>query len=122
MAWFSRKDKKISQDAVKKDIPGGLWIKCSSCSEIQYKPELEKNFFVCHHCQHHFRMSPEIYFDLLIDSKTRKDIFVEIGSIDPLDFVAEKKYTDQLKKAMEKTGKSDAISCCLLYTSPSPRD
>ena len=111
MAWFSRKDKKIAQDAVKKDIPGGLWIKCPSCSEIQYKPELEKNFFVCHHCQHHFRMAPEIYFDLLIDSKSRKDIFAEISSIDPLDFVAEKKYTDQLKKAKEKTGKGDAISC-----------
>ena len=42
MAWFSRKDKNISPDVVKKDIPGGLWVKCPSCSEIQYKPELEK--------------------------------------------------------------------------------
>ncbi len=111
MAWFSRKDKKISPNVVKKDIPGGLWIKCPSCSEIQYKPELEKNFYVCQHCHHHFRMSPEIYFELLIDVKTRKNIFSEISSIDPLNFVAEKKYKDQLKKAIEKTGKSDAISC-----------
>ena len=111
MAWFSRKDKNISPDVVKKDIPGGLWSKCPSCSEIQYKPELEKNFYVCQHCQHHFRMTPEIYFDLLIDSASKKDLFTEISSTDTLDFVAEKKYSDQLKKAIEKTGKSDAISC-----------
>ncbi|OUV42354.1 MAG: acetyl-CoA carboxylase, carboxyltransferase subunit beta [Candidatus Marinimicrobia bacterium TMED108] len=111
MAWFSRKDKNISPDVVKKDIPGGLWSKCPSCSEIQYKPELEKNSYVCQHCQHHFRMTPEIYFDLLIDSASKKDLFTEISSTDTLDFVAEKKYSDQLKKAIEKTGKSDAISC-----------
>jgi len=111
MAWFSRKDKNISPDAVKKDIPGGLWTKCPSCSEIQYKPELEKNFYVCQQCQYHFRMAPEIYFDLLIDSKSKKDLFTKIGSIDSLDFVAEKKYSDQLKSAIEKTGKSDAICC-----------
>ena len=111
MAWFSRKDKNISPDVVKKDIPGGLWIKCTSCSEIQYKPELEKNFYVCQNCQHHFRMDSEIYFDLLIDSKSKKDLFTDIISVDPLNFTAEKKYSDQLKKATEKTGKSDAISC-----------
>ena len=111
MAWFSRKDKNISPDVIKKDIPGGLWVKCPSCSEIQYKPELEKSFNVCRHCKYHFRMAPEFYFELLIDSKSRKDLFTEIGSTDSLNFVAEKKYSDQLKIAIEKTGKSDAISC-----------
>ena len=111
MAWFSRKDKNISPDATKKDIPSGLWIKCPSCSEIQYKPELEKNFFVCRQCSHHFRMTPEIYFDLLIDGKSSKELFTNIKSLDILDFAAEKKYSDQLNNAIEKTGKNDAISC-----------
>jgi Acetyl-CoA carboxylase beta subunit len=90
MAWFSRKDKNISPDVVKKDIPGGLWIKCPSCSEIQYKPELEKSFYVCQHCKYHFRMAPEIYFELLIDSKSKKDLFTEVGSTDSLNFVQKK--------------------------------
>ena len=111
MAWFSRKDKNISPDATKKDIPSGLWTKCPSCSEIQYKPELEKNFFVCRQCSHHFRMTPEIYFDLLIDGKSSKELFTNIKSLDILDFAAEKKYSDQLNNAIEKTGKNDAISC-----------
>ena len=111
MAWFSRKDKNISPDATKKDIPSGLWTKCPSCLEIQYKPELEKNFFVCRQCGHHFRMTPEIYFDLLIDGKSSKELFADIKSLDILDFTAEKKYSDQLNHAIEKTGKNDAISC-----------
>ena len=111
MAWFSRKDKNISPDATKKDIPSGLWTKCPSCLEIQYKPELEKNFFVCRQCGHHFRMTPEIYFDLLIDGKSSKELFADIKSLDILDFTEEKKYSDQLNHAIEKTGKNDAISC-----------
>ena len=111
MAWFSRKDKNISPDATKKDIPSGLWTKCPSCLEIQYKPELEKNFFVCRQCGHHFRMTSEIYFDLLIDGKSSKELFADIKSLDILDFAAEKKYSDQLNHAIEKTGKNDAISC-----------
>ena len=111
MAWFSRKDKNISTDASKKDIPGGLWIKCPSCSEIQYKPELEKTFFVCSHCSHHFRMTPNFYFDLLVDSGSSVDIFNKIKSVDHLEFQAEKKYSSQLTTAIEKTGKNDAISC-----------
>ena len=111
MAWFSRKDKNISTDASKKDIPSGLWTKCPSCSEIQYKPELEKTFFVCSHCSHHFRMTPNSYFDLLVDSGSSVEIFNKIKSVDHLEFQAEKKYSSQLTTAIEKTGKNDAISC-----------
>ena len=111
MAWFSRKDKNISTDASKKDIPSGLWTKCPSCSEIQYKPELEKTFFVCSHCSHHFRMTPNFYFDLLLDSGSSVEIFNKIKSVDHLEFQAEKKYSSQLTTAIEKTGKNDAISC-----------
>ena len=111
MAWFSRKDKNISTDPSKKDIPSGLWTKCPSCSEIQCKPELEKTFFVCSHCSHHFRMTPNFYFDLLVDSGSSVEIFNKIKSVDHLEFQAEKKYSSQLTTAIEKTGKNDAISC-----------
>ena len=53
MDWFKRKDKKIKEKD-KKSIPDGLWDKCKSCNEIIYCPELEKNLFICHHCDHHF--------------------------------------------------------------------
>jgi len=108
MAWFKRKDKKVKiQD--KKDIPDGLWKKCLSCNEVLYKPELDKNLSVCHHCQHHFRVDPKIYRTLLLDKGTENRIFNEIESKDFLSFKAIKDYNDQLMKAKIKTGEKDAI-------------
>ena len=74
MAWFKRKERKF-KDPQKKTIPDGLWGKCPSCSEIIYKPELEKNLSVCHHCNHHFRVTPELYVNLLLDEKSKKKYY-----------------------------------------------
>ena len=108
MSWFKRKEKKF-KDPEKKSIPDGLWDKCPSCSEILYRPELEKNLSVCHHCNHHFRMKPQIYVDLLLDDGTEKQIFQGLESKDFLKFKAGKKYKDQIITAKNKTGENDAI-------------
>ena len=99
MSWFNRKDKNISSEKNKKDIPKGLWVKCPSCAEIQYKPELEKNFSVCRKCEHHFRVNPSLYSDLLLDEGSVKNLFTNIQSSDPLAFEANKQYKDQLDLA-----------------------
>ena len=111
MAWFNRKEKNISSEKDKKDIPSGLWIKCPSCSEIQYKPELEKNNLVCRKCEHHFRVNPSLYYDLLLDEGTGKQLFKNIKPTDPLGFKADKEYIEQLKIAKTKTNQNDAINC-----------
>tara|TARA_Y100000741_G_scaffold85943_1_gene63441 strand:- start:1283 stop:2125 length:843 start_codon:yes stop_codon:yes gene_type:complete len=111
MAWFNRKEKNISSEKDKKDIPSGLWIKCPSCSEIQYKPELEKNNLVCRKCEHHFRVNPSLYYDLLLDEGTGKQLFKNIKPTDPLGFKADKEYIEQLNIAKTKTNQNDAINC-----------
>ena len=111
MSWFNRKDKNIASEKNKKDIPKGLWVKCPSCAEIQYKPELEKNFSVCRKCEHHFRVNPSLYCDLLLDEGSVKKLFTNIQSSDPLAFEANKQYKDQLDLAKSKTGQNDAINC-----------
>ena len=113
MAWFNRKEKNISSEKNKKDIPSGLWVKCPSCSEIQYKPELEKNNMVCRKCEHHFRIKPSLYYDLLLDESTGEQLFTNIESTDPLTFKAEKEYIEQLNIAKAKTNQNDAINCYL---------
>ena len=112
MAWFKRKDDKL-KDSEKKSIPDGLWDKCTSCSEILYKPELEKTYHVCRHCGHHFRISPDLYLELLLDPNSYEELFPNVKSVDSLAFKAKKKYRDQLKMAQEKTRKNDAIHCYL---------
>ena len=109
MAWFKRKDKNL-KDSEKKAIPDGLWDKCPSCNEIIYRPELEKKLSVCHHCNHHFRVSPELYVELLLDEGTSKRHFQDIVPHDFLGFNANKAYKDQIIEAINKTGESDAIN------------
>ena len=108
MVWFKRKEKKF-KDPEKKSIPDGLWDKCPSCDEIIYRPELEKNLSVCHHCDHHFRVSPQLYVDLLIDKGSETRYFETLGSKDFLAFKANKAYKDQIIAAKAKTGEQDAI-------------
>lgn len=108
MSWFKRKDKKI-KDSEKKSIPDGLWDKCPSCNEILYRPELEKNLSVCHHCNHHFRVTPQVYVDLLLDSGSETYLFQNLESEDFLKFKAGKKYHQQIVTAKKNTGEKDAI-------------
>ena len=110
MAWFKREKQNI-KPVVKKGVPDGLWVKCPTCSEFLYKPELEKSLSVCRHCSHHFRVEPSIYHSLLLDSESSKEIFTNLQSEDLLQFKAGKKYKDQLVAAKNKTGQKDAINC-----------
>jgi len=110
MAWFKREKQKI-KPVVKKGVPDGLWVKCPTCSEFLYKPELEKSLSVCRHCSHHFRVEPSIYHSLLLDSGSSKELFINLQSEDLLQFKAGKKYKDQLIAAKKKTGQKDAINC-----------
>ena len=110
MAWFKREKQKI-KPVVKKGVPDGLWVKCPTCSEFLYKPELEKSLSVCRHCSHHFRVEPSIYHSLLLDSGSSKELFTNLLSEDLLQFKAGKKYKDQLVAAKRKTGQKDAINC-----------
>ena len=110
MAWFKREKQKI-EPVVKKGVPDGLWVKCPTCSEFLYKPELEKSLSVCRHCSLHFRVHPSIYHSLLLDSGSSKELFINLQSEDLLQFKAGKKYKDQLVAAKKKTGQKDAINC-----------
>ena len=108
MSWFQRKDKNIKNQG-KKTIPDGLWEKCPSCNEVLYRPEMEKNLSVCHHCQHHFRVKVSTYVDLILDEGTSQRLYENLMPTDFLEFEAVKKYSDQIVEAHIKTGEKDAI-------------
>ena len=108
MDWFKRKDKKI-KEKFKKAIPDGLWEKCPSCSEILFKPELDKSLSVCRHCNYHFRMNFHKYINLLFDEGSTSQLFSDLKSRNFLEFSAKSDYGNQLKDAYEKSGITDAI-------------
>ncbi len=110
MSWFRRKDKNIqTENSDKKDIKEGLWVKCPSCRQILYKAELMQSNNVCYKCGYHFRIPAASYVDLLLDKDGRHQHFHGIKPLDPLKFKAQKKYSDQITAAQQKTGHNEAV-------------
>jgi acetyl-CoA carboxylase carboxyl transferase subunit beta len=109
MAWFKRSQENISSDGQKKDIPDGMWTKCSGCSEIIHKNELEKNLFTCPKCNFHFRIGSKEYFDILLDKGSLKETNKKMRSVDPLKFTDTKSYASRVETTIKKTGLYDAV-------------
>ncbi|MGE3802266.1 MAG: acetyl-CoA carboxylase, carboxyltransferase subunit beta [Candidatus Kapaibacterium sp.] len=108
MAWWNRTKKNI-EDQQQREIPDGLFLKCSGCGYIIYKRELEENLYTCPECGKHARIGSEQYIEFLIDEGTWVETDGEMISVDPLDFVDEQPYTEKLERARRKTGLNDAI-------------
>ncbi|GJM45426.1 MAG: acetyl-coenzyme A carboxylase carboxyl transferase subunit beta [Gemmatimonadota bacterium] len=109
MAWFRRGKKGIKAAVDKKDMPQGVWLKCRECTEILYRPELEKSHWVCQKCGYHFRISSRQYFQLLFDEGSFVEEDAGLRPSDPLHFRDSKKYKDRIVAAQTKTGLDDAI-------------
>ncbi|SYZ72791.1 acetyl-CoA carboxylase, beta (carboxyltranferase) subunit [Candidatus Zixiibacteriota bacterium] len=108
MEWF-RKAKEGLTRQEKKEIPDGLWSKCTSCGEIIYTKQLESNFWVCTNCNYHFRISSAKYIKILLDDGQLEEFDSNLESLDPLHFKDSKKYPDRVKAAQAKSGLKDAV-------------
>ena len=109
MAWFKRSKENISPDSQKKDLPDGLWEKCSSCGEIIHKKQLENSLWTCTKCGFHFRIGSQEYINILLDKGSFKEIDKKIRSGDPLEFEDTKKYKDRIHETIKKLGLNDAV-------------
>ncbi len=106
--WFSKKRQTISTQE-KLNIPGHLWIKCSSCGEVLFLKELEQNEKVCPKCDFHFRLTPSDRIRFTCDKNSFSETHITVEGIDFLGFEDTEKYHLRLKKAQEKTQRLDAV-------------
>ena len=58
MSWFEKlmPSRIRTEGGVKRAIPEGLWSKCTACSAVLYRAELERNQDVCPKCNYHMRV------------------------------------------------------------------
>jgi acetyl-CoA carboxylase carboxyl transferase subunit beta len=110
MSWFKRNKEGITTStSEKKEIPEGLWARCSNCKTLFSSDDLAKNSYVCDRCSHHERIGSEEYFKLIFDEGKYKELNPNIVSGDPLGFEDTKKYTDRVKATQKSSGLKDAI-------------
>ncbi|HKZ18020.1 MAG TPA: acetyl-CoA carboxylase, carboxyltransferase subunit beta [Geobacteraceae bacterium] len=113
MSWFKREKKPIGLKEEKKvRVPEGLWTKCQSCGEVIYSKEIEKNFYVCPKCDHHFRINAKKRISLILDEDTFVEHDANMQSVDFLDFRDSKSYQERIEAAVAKGNGKEAVICC----------
>ena len=109
--WFRRRKKGITTSTKdKKEAPDGLWTKCPSCRYTCTISELRENLFVCPKCEYHHRIGSAEYFEIIFDDHSETELFGNIKSIDFLNFVDLKPYSQRLKETYAKSSIHDSIT------------
>ena len=110
MAWFNKKSKRIEAVPPEERVvkTENVFVKCDGCEAHLFKGELEDSLQVCKHCSHHFRIGARERLSLLFDGKF-EELDSEVISIDPLDFVDSKPYSERLIQARDSSGLPEAI-------------
>ncbi len=111
MSWFEKlMPSRIRTDnASKRTVPEGLWVRCEGCDATLYRPELERSLDVCPKCGHHRRIGARRRLDIFLDEEPREEIGAKIEATDVLKFRDSKKYRDRLIAAQKGTGEKDAL-------------
>ncbi|MCW8926007.1 MAG: acetyl-CoA carboxylase, carboxyltransferase subunit beta [Xanthomonadales bacterium] len=111
MSWFKklRPSKIRTEGGNKRNVPEGLWTKCTVCTAVLYRPELERNLQVCPKCGHHMRIPARVRLEQFLDPGEKREIAANMESVDALRFKDSKKYKDRIAAAQKKTGEKEAL-------------
>jgi len=111
MAWFNKKSKRIESVPPEERVvkTENVFVKCDGCEAHLFTGELEDASQVCKHCGHHFRIGARERLRLLFDEGKYEELDAEVVSIDPLEFVDSKPYSERIAQAKESSGLPEAI-------------
>ncbi len=100
---------KINSMLGRREMPENLWIKCPETGEMVFHKDLEENQWVIPASGHHMRIGAKDRLRFFFDEGKYELLDNPKVPVDPLKFRDEKRYTDRLRDARNKTGMEDAI-------------
>jgi acetyl-CoA carboxylase carboxyl transferase subunit beta len=109
MNWISNVVRPKIRSFLKRESAENLWIKCPETGQLVFYKDVEANRFVIPGSDYHMRMGATARLKSMFDGETWFDIAIPEVQLDPLKFRDERRYTDRLKDARNKTGTNDAI-------------
>ena len=104
----NRREREGSRFRRRREMPSGLWLRCTGCAKMVYKNLVMERGNVCPECNFHFDITSEERIRLLCDPDTFREEFENLESIDPLEFVARRAYRERLDQVKAKTGLREA--------------
>ncbi len=93
----------------KKDMPGGLWIKCESCGVMLFRKDFEQKNRVCGTCGYHFTLAGRDRIAITADPDSFQEHFPNLQPVDRLGFNDRVPYSEKLKLTQQKTGETEAV-------------
>jgi acetyl-CoA carboxylase carboxyl transferase subunit beta len=111
MSWLTNVVRPKLRELVgsRREIPYNLWETCPSCGQMLFHRDLEKSLRVCQHCAHHMRLGVGERLAMLFDGGWHTVDLPKVPT-DPLKFRDLKRYSERLKEAQAKTGRTDALA------------
>ena len=111
MAWFSKKTKRIEAVPPEERVvkTENVFVKCEGCEAHLFKGELDDGLQVCKNCGYHFRIGARERLKLLFDDGKFEELDTEVISIDPLEFIDSKPYSERLIQARDSSGLPEAV-------------
>jgi len=108
MSWIEKILPK-AKTTQRKNIPEGVWSKCTECNAVLYKEELDRQLSVCPKCDHHMRITARKRIESFLDQGERVELGEEFEPQDLLKFKDSKRYKDRIAAAQKATGEKDAL-------------
>jgi acetyl-CoA carboxylase carboxyl transferase subunit beta len=94
----------------RREMPEGLWMRCSSCEHMLYRSNVEANLNVCTECGHHFRLGARTRIEYLVDEGTFQELLGDLTTSDPLGFKFRgTTYKQRAKADQKKSGEKEAM-------------
>ena len=98
-----------TEGSSKKNVPEGLWSKCSRCQAVLYRPEMERNLEVCPKCNNHMLIPARRRLEALLDDQSWHELGGNLEPVDMLRFKDSKTYKTRIAAAQKATGEKDAL-------------
>jgi acetyl-CoA carboxylase carboxyl transferase subunit beta len=110
MTWFEKIiPSRIKTERRTRSVPEGLWMKCTTCDSVLYRPEVDRNLQVCPKCSHHMRIGARDRLLRFLDEGSATELADTVVPQDPLKFRDTKRYRDRLAAAQKTTSEQDAL-------------
>lgn len=92
--------------AEKKDVPEGIYMKCSNCGETLLKTALKENLYVCPNCHEHLKITAPRRLKFLVDKGSFRELNGKMKFSNPINFP---NYEKKIKDLQVKTGLNEAV-------------
>jgi acetyl-CoA carboxylase carboxyl transferase subunit beta len=92
----------------RRDIPKGLWTRCSGCDQMITSKELDDSLRVCPRCQFHFPAKARDRIAWLADAGSFDERDAGLAPVDALGFHGAVSYLPKIRANQKKTGLKDA--------------